>query len=157
MDKICCVTGHRKIPVEQTDFVKDELRREILLAVNDGYTRFISGFAAGVDLYFAEIVAGLMREIYGITLEAAVPYRKRLETPDRTFQRLIKLCETVYVASESYSKGSYMTRNMYMVNRSQRVIAVYDGRGSGGTAFTLRRARAANKQLRIITVERPQI
>lgn len=34
-----------------------------------------------------------------------------------------------------------MIRNHYMVDHSQRVIAVYDGRSGGGTAATIRYAR----------------
>ena len=36
--------------------IKKFLRREIDSAVADGFTRFMSGFADGVDQYFAEIV-----------------------------------------------------------------------------------------------------
>ena len=43
-----------------------------------------SGFAAGVDLIFAGIVADLKRE-YPITLEAAIPYPGRMDTPDKAF------------------------------------------------------------------------
>ena len=53
--KTCCVTGHKDIPAEETAHVKAALRREIEKAVNDGFTVFLSGFADGVDQYFAEI------------------------------------------------------------------------------------------------------
>ena len=55
--KTCCVTGHRDIPVEKKDFVEEALRREVASAIEDGYTRFISGFAEGADLMFAAVVA----------------------------------------------------------------------------------------------------
>ena len=57
--KTCCVTGHRDIPAEWADIIQKYLRMEIIAAVEDGYTHFISGFAAGADLLFAEIVAEL--------------------------------------------------------------------------------------------------
>lgn len=154
MPKGCSVTGHRKFPVDKVDYVKEELRKEVLFAVNDGYTYFISGMAESVDLYFAEIVIEIRNENPGITLEAAIPYRKWLDKKDKNFQRLIKLCDTVTVNSETYTgKGVFMTRNMYMVNNSERVIAVYDGRESGGTAFTIRHARTQGKELKIIMVK----
>ena len=59
--KTCCVTGHRDISEKQGDYVKQALRHEILSAIEDGYTRFISGFAEGVDLMFASIVAECVR------------------------------------------------------------------------------------------------
>ena len=54
--KTCCVTGHRDLPQKEINYVKTALRREIDSAVADGFTRFMSGFADGVDQYFAKIV-----------------------------------------------------------------------------------------------------
>ena len=45
-----------------------------------------------------------------------------------------------------------MQRNRYMVNRSQRVIAVYDGRNYGGTFHTMRYAQSLGRDIRIIPV-----
>ena len=145
--KTCCVTGHREISVERTAKIRKLLRREILKAIEDGYTHFISGFAAGADLLFAEIVVGL-KAFYPITLEAAIPYSGRMKTPDETFQRLIRCCDTVKIHSDTYFKGCYMRRNRYMVDKSQRVIAIYDGRSTGGTAATVRYARG--KDIRVV-------
>ena len=146
-EKTCCVTGHRDIPAEQMDRIQKLLRQEILAAIEDGYTHFISGFAAGADLLFADIVAEL-KEIYLITLEAAIPYPGRMKTPDETFQRLIRCCDTVKIHSDSYFKGCYMRRNRYMVDQSQRVVAVYNGRPTGGTAATVRYAKG--KDVRVV-------
>lgn len=146
-EKTCCVTGHRDIPAEQMDRIQELLRREILAAIEDGYTHFISGFASGADLLFAEIVVEL-KDIYPIALEAAIPYPGRMKTPDETFQRLIRCCNVVKIHSDTYFKGCYMRRNRYMVDQSQRVIAVYDGRLYGGTAATVWYAK--KKDVRIV-------
>ena len=61
--KTCCVTGHRDIPEEKVDRIHSLLRREILAAIQDGYTHFISGFAFGADLLFADIVVGTKRDL----------------------------------------------------------------------------------------------
>ncbi len=153
MEKIhtCCVTGHRDIPKGMEDYVKSGLRREVLEAVKDGYVHFISGFAAGVDLMFAQIVAELKND-HLITLEAAIPYRKRMNTRDADFRRLIKCCDIVKVHSEGYSPGCFMARNKYMVDWSNRVIAVYDGRERGGTAATLKYARLKGLDIRQLLV-----
>ena len=150
-EKTCCVTGHRDIPAEQMDRIQKLLRQEILAAIEDGYTHFISGFAAGADLLFADIVAEL-EEVCFITLEAAIPYPGRMKTPDKTFQRLIRCCDTVKICSDSYSKDCYMRRNRYMVDQSQRVIAVYDGRERGGTLFTMRYAHSIGREVREIRI-----
>jgi uncharacterized phage-like protein YoqJ len=151
--KSCCVTGHRDIPTDQAEYVKHELRQTILTAINDGFTHFISGFAECADLFFADIVVELKADNPGITLEAAIPYRKRLDAKDKEFQRLIKLCDKVTVVTEKYSPNCYMTRNLYLLNNSERVIAVYDGREKGGTAFTVRQAKTKDKEIFVVDVK----
>lgn len=96
---------------------------------------------------FADMVVQL-KAVYPIELEAAIPYLGRMKTPDKTFQRLIRCCDTVIIHSDCYFEGCYARRNRYMVDQSQRIIAVYDGRTTGGTAATLR--YAAGKEVRIV-------
>ncbi len=146
----CCVTGHRNIATERFDYVTTELYCEILLAIKDGYTHFISGFAEGVDLIFAEIVSELKVQ-YPITLEAAIPYRKRLHILTQTCKKLITQCNVIGVHSEEYVPSCFMKRNCFMVNQSARIIAVYDGRAKGGTAATLQYAARLGKESRIIS------
>ena len=153
MGKSCCVTGRRRLPVSQIKRIKEEHRREIEFVIKDGYAHFISGMAEGVDLYFAGIITEIKVQNSDITLEAAIPRRKRLDAKDSAFQRLIKLCDTVHVTLETFNGGVYMNRNMYMVGKCERIIAVYDGRDSGGTAFTIRYARTREREINIITLE----
>ena len=54
--KTCCITGHRDVPDQEINSIKKALHQEIKKAVKDGFTVFLSGFADGVDQYFAEIV-----------------------------------------------------------------------------------------------------
>ena len=80
-EKTCCVTGHRDVPVGKEQYVEEALRKEVLAAIAAGYTRFISGFADGVDLTFAAIVAAEKKQNSCLQLEAALPYRNRI-TPN---------------------------------------------------------------------------
>lgn len=150
--KACCVTGHRDIPADQVEYVKHELNKEIENAIAEGYTRFISGFAEGVDQYFAEIVAQKMETNESIRLEAALPYRSRyfkLMEDDHT-KDLLAACTDLSIISEKYAPNVYMVRNRYMVKCADRVIAVYDGRDKGGTVSTIRLAHIQRKQIREI-------
>jgi uncharacterized phage-like protein YoqJ len=145
----CCVTGHRDIRADKIQYVQTQLRQELLQAIQSGYTHFISGFAAGVDLIFAGIVADLKHE-YPITLEAAIPYQDRVKSPDKTFQCLLKECDIIKVHTDRYSKSCFMVRNRYMVDCSALVIAVHDSRKSGGTAATISYAHRMNRDVREI-------
>ena len=138
--KTCCVTGHRDITMEKREYVEAALRREVEAAIQDGYTCFISGFAEGTDLIFAAAVAEAKRNNDGLFLEAAIPYE------------LLSACDGVKVISDHYVPSCYMNRNRYMVSQSQRVITVYDGRGKGGTLFTLRNAHILGREVRLIEI-----
>ena len=148
----CCVTGHRELPPGRYLEIHSALREEVCRAVEDGYTRFVSGFASGIDLIFAEIVDEFAQEIPALELHAAIPYRGRLKTRDPLFRRLIARCKNVLVYSESYSSHCYFLRNRAMVEQSQRVIAVFDGRSRGGTAYTIRRAYEQGRDVRLILI-----
>lgn len=153
-EKTCCVTGHRDIPVEQIDAVKYALRREIIKAVSDGYTGFMTGFADGVDQYFAEMVIKLQEDFPNLRLIAVLPYQKRvdgLESREQT-KALLHACADVVVIQEEYRPNVYAKRNRYMVEHSDRVIAVYDGREKGGTVNTIRLTHNMKKELREIPV-----
>ena len=150
--RTCCVTGHRDIPENKRAYVEAELRKEILSAIEDGYTRFISGFAEGADLTFAAIVAELKAQGHSLFLEAAIPHASRMENKNQLFQKLIPTCDDVKVLCGSYSRGCYFVRNRYMVDESSRVIAVYNGQKSGGTFFTMQYARKQGRTFRIIKI-----
>ncbi|MCL2545409.1 MAG: DUF1273 domain-containing protein [Clostridia bacterium] len=148
IDRTCCVTGHRDIAEEHVETVRAGLRQAVVCAVAEGYTRFLSGFARGADLYFAEIVAELKGEDPALRLEALLPYRSRQRSQDPLFRRLIAACDRVEVQSESYTPTCFFERDRALVEASSLVIAVYDGRPAGGTRYTLRYANRMGREVR---------
>jgi len=152
--KTCCVTGHRDIPVEQMERVEAELRALIHRAINAGYGTFISGFARGVDRIFARLVLVLQAE-NPIRLEAAIPYAGQLKSRNLEFQSLLARCSAIDVIYEEYAPDCFFARNQYMVEKSDAVIAVYDGRQRGGTYQTIRYAREAGRKIAFVHVTPP--
>ena len=147
---VCGFTGYRyeKLHFSRTDAaavsrLRARLREACVCALDAGCTHFISGFAQGSDLLFAQTVLSLGGE-YALTLEAALPFPDacaRWCAEDRAqYQALLSRCDRVYAVSPIPGKRFYLMRNDYIVNACDRLIAVYDGK-PGGTAYTLRRAQ----------------
>lgn len=151
--KTCCFTGHRPkyfaFRTNESDsdciLIKDFIRErcESLIAEH-GVTHFYSGGALGVDTWAMEIVIGLKRKYSRITLECVLPYAgmpDKFAPADR--ERYVALApglDTVTALNEYYVPGCMQQRNEYMVDRSQYVIAVWNGQRSG-TGNTVRYAK----------------
>lgn len=151
-EKACCITGHRDIPQEKRLKIEAAIRAEIRAAIADGYSRFISGFADGSDLMFASIVVELKKKMPNLWLEAAIPYTGRVRSLKRDFLDLMAACDSVKIISAQYTRDCFHARNRYMVEKSSRVIAVYDGRERGGTVYTMHYANKLGRELRVILV-----
>lgn len=150
--KACCVTGHRDIPAEKIDYVTNELRAKMVEAIEDGFTLFISGFAPGTDMIFARLVIELKEKYPDINLEAALPYGDWLKNRSEEDRELLTKCVAIGVHSEKSNRDCYMLRNRFMVLTCERVIAVYDGRETGGTVKTIRYAAVLERDIRKIEI-----
>ena len=159
---VCCVTGHRpaSFPFERDEnnglfkAYKKQLYDEIKKLAEVGYKDFITGMAYGVDIDFAESVLYL-REIYrDITLEAALPYPmhalKRINSCSTNRERILLQCDSIKEISTYYHNGCMQKRNCYMVDKSDVVLAVWNGKNKGGTWNTIKYARLKNKEIRYI-------
>ena len=164
MQKICCCTGHRpkSFPFE---YGKDKkrhkaylkaLEEKIELAISFyGITSFISGMALGVDLDFAEIVLKLRdKKHYPINLECAVPCPNQTlkwsEADKIRYNSILQRADYVNVISKYYSFDCMLKRNRYMVDKSNLLIAVYNGVKTGGTHYTIDYANKKNIKTEII-------
>jgi len=152
MEETCCVTGHREIPADKLDYVKRELEREIRAALEDGYREFLTGFAEGVDMLFARCVNERREEYPDIFLEAAISYAGRIKRFNKDGRELFAKCDGFKIICAKYQRDCFFQRNRYMVQKSSRVIAVYDGRAGGGTFFTMDYARNLERDLRVIEI-----
>ena len=143
-EKTCCFTGHRPkgLPCGYNEEhqacikIKLQLRRLIVGMIEKmNVTKFISGYAMGVDLWAAEIVLDLKDDYPNIMVEAAIPCRNQatswnVKNKER-YDRLLLQCDKVTVLQEQYTSDCMMKRNKYMVGKSDYVIAVWNGKSSG--------------------------
>lgn len=159
----CCFTGHRpdKLPwgVREDDPRCTDLKARLAAALEAEYdagTRhFICGMARGADLYFAEAVFALRERRSGVTLEAARPCESQAsrwpQEEQRRYQSILERCDYETLVQHQYDRWCMMRRNRYMVDRSARLLAVYDGVPKGGTAQTL--AYALRKGLAVTILD----
>ena len=159
MKYTACFTGHRpqSLPCRFNEQhpaclkIKYQLRRLIAgLIEKKNVTHFISGAAIGIDTWAAEIVLELQAEYPDITLEAAIPCRSQADrwtkAAKERYNRLISLCDKVTLISEQYTADCMMKRNRYMVDNSDYVIAVWNGKPIG-TGNTVKYAMEEGKEI----------
>ena len=101
---------------------------------------FITGMARGVDIWAGEIVLQLRKQNPNLHLIAASPYEgfeSRWSTDwQRRYNSILEQADLVRFVCKGYSKACFQIRNEWMVDRSARVIAVYNGE-PGGTRNTI--------------------
>jgi uncharacterized phage-like protein YoqJ len=136
--------------------LKQRLRREAERAYEDGFRHFITGMARGTDQYFAQIVLELKESLPGITLEAAIPCEEQAarwkESEREQYFDLVARCDLETMVQRHYDRGCMQRRNRYMVDRSSRLIAAYDGL-LGGTMYTIHYAMRRGIDVVIVDVE----
>ena len=161
--KACCFSGHRpeRFPWGENEEdgrcveLKTRLKKEIQKAVWDGFTHFIAGGAFGADMWAAEIVCDMKEaERKAVTLEIALPFAGYNQNPKAKAgrqKRILDRADTITVVSEMRrGPAVFHARNRYMVDRSQRLIAVFDNESGirGGTFQTLRYAKMKGVEVR---------
>ena len=160
--KTCCCTGHRPkgFPFAYGKDIKkhkeylNALEEKIKLVITEyGVTSFVSGMALGVDLDFAEIVLKL-RNDYPLSLECAIPCpNQTLKWADKDiirYNKILERADCVTLVSDSYTSDCMLIRNRYMVDKSDIVIAVFNGIETGGTWYTINYAEKKDKQIEVI-------
>jgi len=124
-----CFSGHRSVPFAKRRELKQCLKSEIAKAYADGYRCFYCGMAMGFDLLVI----------------AVVPFRCQSDRWSKEeqakYDAILRIVDDVVVLSERYFNGCLLRRNDYMVNRSSRLIAYFDGNPKGGTFYTVREAK----------------
>lgn len=124
--------------------LKAGLLRAIRCAYAEGKRCFLSGMASGVDIYAAEAVLQLRETLPGIALVCVFPCPSR----DSRSAAIAAAADSVIVLSSEYCAGCMKRRNRFLVENASMLIAVYDGRRTGGTFQTV--GMAARRGLRTV-------
>ena len=141
----CCFTGHRPEKLIRSEAeIKKDLEAAILQAINDGFVTFITGMARGVDIWAAEMVLQLRKQNPNLHLITASPYEgfesRWTEDWKVRYNTVMEQADLIRYVCKGYSKACFQIRNEWMVDRSARVIAVYNGE-PGGTRNTIEKKK----------------
>ncbi|RHS79882.1 DUF1273 family protein [Butyricicoccus sp. AM42-5AC] len=155
----CCFSGYRpeKMPFRTYDpdavqALEAALDRAVEHAVSQGYHTFLSGMAAGFDIWAAEAVIRA-RAHHDIRLLCAVPHDHQSDRFPPSWKKRYNVClvnsDAVRVFASNYFSGCFSVRNRFMVDSSSLLICYFDGQ-AGGTAQTVHYAQGSG--LRIINL-----
>lgn len=144
---IISFTGHRLHKVEHLEReIKGALRKELIYQCPDSC---ISGMAVGVDQWACEVCLEL-----GIPYDAAIPFAGQDQrwpyTSRAHWLKLIREASLLHIISEGgYSPQKMQIRNMWMVDHSDLLIAVWNGT-PGGTANCVNYAKSVGREIVMI-------
>ena len=157
--RTACFTGHRPQTItylwdessQQALELKSRIKKVIVYLIeNKNVKHFISGMALGVDMIAAEIVLDLKKKYPNITLECAIPCETQankwtVKYRDRYFS-IIEKSDKETLLQTHYTADCMHKRNRYMVDKSDYVIAVWNGSPSG-TGKTVMYAKENHKTI----------
>ena len=139
-------TGHRFYDFSKKELIKERLSIAILASYEHDIRNFISGFAMGIDLMAAQIVSSMKPFCPGMMLTTAIPFPGQADRykpfDKRIYDQLMADADEVIVLAEHYYPRCFLDRDEFMVDNACRLIAYYDGRGKGGTCYTVKKAIA---------------
>ena len=69
----CCFTGHRDLPEERIDEIRQRTKETVERLINGGFVTYICGGAVGFDMMCGEIVLELKEKYPHIELFMAIP------------------------------------------------------------------------------------
>ena len=155
MEKGCCFTGHREVPEEEVERVTEGIRKAIENLHSDkGITTFYAGGCTGLDALAAKTVLEYQETHPEVRLIVVVPHegqsRKWSQEDKDEYERIKSLASEVVTLANHYYNGCMQRRNRYMVDRSSECVC-YLTREDGGTAFTVKYARAKGLHVQNLT------
>jgi uncharacterized phage-like protein YoqJ len=140
--KRACFTGHRYIHANKSNI--NGINHLIHIALNKGVTKFYNGMALGTDLLSAQIL-----------IQRKIPFIAVIPCPDQTelwlkhqqqlYEEIRKKAKSEIILYPKYTQGVMQGRDKWMINHSDILLSVYDGRLSGGTKLTVEMALSAHK------------
>lgn len=153
------VTGHRPAKIGKDYYDVNSLKSKVMIDFFRSYISFalltkneddslycISGMALGVDTLFAIAVLQLQNEgVENLYLTCAIPCANHSSKWQGSSKKvydaiLARANQVVMVSDAPYTNHCMQDRNVYMVDRANHILAIWDGT-SGGTGNCVKYAQ----------------
>ena len=152
-EKTACFTGHRNIPLFQTEKINKRLYKSIAELIAKGYCYFGAGGALGFDTLAAQTILSMKKEYPHIKLILVLPCSTQANAwsikDQRIYQTIKSQADKVVYTAQDYTAGCMHKRNRHLVDHSSACIC-YLTENRGGTFYTVQYAKS--KGLHIINV-----
>lgn len=140
---IVAFTGHRTYDHSADELLATTIRH--LYA--EGARHFRVGMAEGFDLAAGRAVVDMMLSHSDIILEACIPwpsFASHFAAEERaTYDTILGHATIVRYSDDAYHPAIFRHRNNMLVDGADVVVAWWSG-ATGGTAYTIKRAKAAH-------------
>lgn len=163
VSKSVLFTGHRIIGTADKPALMSALYRQVLNAINEGYTDFHCGGAIGFDTMAAECVLSYREKLKGqrdIKLRLVLPCEgqadKWKEADRIKHAEILSLADSVEYIAKEHREGCELERDRRMADLSSLCIA-YCKRYGTGTGYTVNYCKRANVRVINLAEDKNQL
>ncbi len=136
----CCFTGHRTIPTEQYEPLKERLTATIKSLIGQDVLYYGAGGALGFDTLAAQCIIEQRENNPSIKLILVLPcysQAKKWRVEDQqTYEAIKAQADKIVYTSKEYTRDCMYRRNRHLVDYSG-ICVCYKTKDSGGTAYTV--------------------
>ena len=166
MNNSICFSGHRAEKLQEfsgkhfnafSEILKNIIHIRLVNYIDNGFNKFYVGMSTGIDLWIGEILVELKTSQYPyIEIIAVKPFLKHGSnfsiSEKIIYKKIIDNSNEVVCINDAYSKRSYLMRNRYMVENSNKLYAIVYNENSG-TGYTIKYAKEKNLSVDILSLK----
>ncbi len=150
--RACCFTGHRSLPPDREDDIRETTRHVVRVLIRAGFRVFLCGGALGFDTLAERVVLEMKETEPDVRLILALPCRDQTRAwmrlpPDkasralREYQRIKGLADGICYVNPFYFDGCMRERNRFMIEHASFCVGYYGGTPKSGAGQTWRMAQ----------------
>jgi len=133
----CCVTGTGNISAIQHEQVKQQLEKEIELALKKGFRHFFLGLSGESGILIGQAILEVKKDYNDTTLEILLPYSGWAKEQAYSVQINILLQKSngIHYACEDKFEDYLFIMNNQLIDICNRIIIIYDEKDDESTSL----------------------